>query len=131
MRRFAFSLVVLLLVALAAPACGGSTAPGQPDQATPVPATNTPATAATPRPPTATPMPGGPISTKKTLANGVWECPLGTAGARYVGSLQGNEYHRLDCSTAAEIPAQDRVCFVDEKVAQKFGYVPAADCSPP
>jgi hypothetical protein len=76
-------------------------------------------------------VPGGPISSKKVLANGVWTCPSDTAGAKYVGSQEDQEYHRLDCSTVATIPAQSRVCFVDEKVAVKFGFAPAADCSPP
>jgi hypothetical protein len=132
MRRFVSALFVFLLVALVASACGGSAGLDQPGQDTPIPATNTPAPkAGTPRPPTQTPVPGGPIAGKKVLANGVWTCPLNTAGAQYVGSLQGNEYHRLDCSTAQEIPAQDRVCFLDHQVALKFGYVPAKDCSPP
>jgi hypothetical protein len=132
MRRFASALFVLLLVALVASACGGSAAPSQPSQDTPIPATNTPAPkAGTPRPPTQTPVPGGPISGKKVLANGVWTCPLDTAGAKYVGSLQEKEYHRLDCPTAEKIAPQDRVCFVDHQVALKFGYVPASDCSPP
>lgn len=132
MRRFASALLVLLVVVLAASACGGSAAPGQPDQSTPVPAANTPTPKTGPtRPPTQTPVPGGPISGKKVLANGVWTCPVDTAGAKYVGSLQDNEYHRLDCSTAEKIPAQDRVCFVDAQTAVKFGYVPAKDCSPP
>jgi hypothetical protein len=132
MKRFTSALVVLLLVTLAASACGGSPAPSQPGQDTPIPATNTPAPkAGTPRPSTQTPVPGGPISGKKVLANGVWTCPASTAGAQYVGSLQGNEYHRLDCSSVETIAAQDRVCFVDAQVAVKFGYVPAADCSPP
>ena len=132
MRRFASALLVLLLVALAASACGGSAAPSQPGQNTPVPATNTPALkAGTPKPPTQTPSPGGPLSGKKVLANGVWTCPADTAGAKYVGSLQEKEYHRLDCSSAEKIAAQDRVCFVDEQVARKFGYLPAGDCSPP
>ena len=132
MRRFASALFVLLLVALAASACGGSAAPSQPGQNTPVPATNTPAPkAGTPIPPSPTPVPGGPISGKKVLANGVWTCPVNTAGAKYVGSLQENEYHRLDCPSVEKIAAQDRVCFVDHQVALKFGYVPAGDCSPP
>jgi hypothetical protein len=132
MRRFTSALFVLLLVALVASACGGSAGSGQPGQDTPVPATNTPAPkAGTPIPPSPTPVPGGPLSGKKVLANGVWTCPVSTAGARYVGSLQEEEYHRLDCSSAEAIPAQDRVCFQDNQVALKFGYVPAADCSPP
>jgi hypothetical protein len=132
MRRFASALFMLLIVALVASACGGSAGSSQSGQSTPIPATNTPApTVGTPRPPTQTPVPGGPISGKKVLANGVWTCPANTAGAKYVGSLQGNEYHSLDCSSAQEIPAGDRVCFVDQQVAVKFGYAPAADCSPP
>jgi hypothetical protein len=130
MRRFASALLVLLLVALAASACGGSVGPGQPGQGTP--ATNTPAPKPTlTRRPTATPVPGGPISSKKVLANGVWTCPSDTAGAKYVGSQQDQKYHSLDCPTVATIAAQDRVCFVDEKVAVKFGFAPAGDCSPP
>lgn len=132
MRRFAPALFVFLLVALAASACGGSAAPAQPSQETPVPATHTPAPkAGTPKPPTATPFPGGPLSGKKVLANGVWLCPVNTAGARYVGSLEVKEYHKLDCPTVATIDPQSRVCFQDEKVARKFGYLPAGDCSPP
>ena len=132
MRRFVSALLVLLLVALAASACGGSAAPSQPGQNTPVPATNTPAPkAGTPRPPTQTPVPGGPISGKKVLANGVWTCPADTAGAKYVGSLQEKDYHRLDCPSVEKIAAQDRVCFVDHQVALKFGHLPAGDCSPP
>lgn len=130
MRRFASALLVLLLVALAASACGGSAAPSQPGQD--APATNTPASKPTvTRRPTATPVPGGPISGKRVLANGVWTCPMNTAGAKYVGSLQEKEYHRLDCPTVEQIPAQDRVCFVDEQVALKFGFVAAKDCSSP
>ena len=132
MRRFASALFVLLLVALAASACGGSAAPSQPGQNTPIPETNTPAPkAGTPIPPSPTPMPLGPLTGKKVLANGVWTCPANTAGAMYVGSLQENEYHRLDCSSVAKIAAQDRVCFVNDQVALKFGYVPAKDCSLP
>jgi hypothetical protein len=131
MRRFASALCVLLLVALAASACGGSAAPGS-GQGAPASATNTP----TPRPgptrrPTATPVPGGPMSGKRTLANGVWMCPQNTGGARYVGNIQEKEYHKLDCSTAEQIPVQERVCFLDHQVAVKFGYAPAKDCSPP
>ena len=132
MRRFASALFLLLLVALVASACGGSAERSQPGQDTPVPATDTPAPkAGTARPPTQTPVPGGPISGKKVLANGVWTCPANTAGAKYVGSLDEKEYHRLDCSSAEKIAAEDRVCFVDDQVAKKFGYVPARDCSPP
>jgi hypothetical protein len=47
----------------------------------------------------------------------------------YVGSLDEKEFHTLDCPSAEEIPAQSRVCFVDEIVAVKFGYNPAKDCS--
>jgi len=74
-------------------------------------------------------VPGGPISGKKVLANGVWTCPLNTAGAKYVGSLEVKEYHRLDCPTAEQISVQERVCFVDEQVAIKFGFVAAKDCA--
>ena len=131
MRRFASALFVFLLVALVASACGGSAAPGQPGQDA-LPAANTP----TPKPaitrrPTATPVPGGPVAGKKVLANGVWMCPANTAGAQYVGSINEKEYHKLDCSTAEAIAAQDRVCFLDHQVAVKFGYTPAGDCSPP
>ena len=130
MRRFASALFVFLLVALAASACGGSAAPGQPGQSTPVPATNTPAPrAGTPVPPSPTPQPSSPPTGKKVLANGVWTCPANTAGAMYVGSLDEKEYHKLDCSSAEQIAAQDRVCFVDEQVALKFGFVAAKDCS--
>jgi hypothetical protein len=76
-------------------------------------------------------VPGGPIAGKKVLANGVWTCPANTAGAKYVGSLKEKEYHRLDCSSAEQIPVQDRVCFLDDQVAIKFGYVAAKDCSSP
>jgi hypothetical protein len=132
MRRFASALLVLLVVVLAASACGGSAVPSQPAQDTLVPATNTPAPkAGTPRPPTSTPVPGGPLSGKKVLANGVWTCPVDTAGAMYIGSLQDKEYHRLDCSTVEQIAAQDRVCFVDAQTAVKFGFAAAKDCSPP
>jgi hypothetical protein len=65
------------------------------------------------------------------LANGVWECPVNTAGAKYVGSKDPKEYHQLDCSTAQAIAPHDRICFVDEKAALAFGYLPAKDCSPP
>ena len=132
MRRFATALLVLLLVALAASACGGSAAPSQPDLSTPKPATNTPAPrVGTPIPPSPTPVPIKPLTDKRVLANGVWTCPTNTAGAQYVGGLEEQEYHRLDCSSAEKIAAQDRVCFVDEQVALKFGFVPAKDCSPP
>jgi len=132
MRRFASALLVLLVVVLAASACGGSGATSQPAQDTPVPATNTPAPkVGTPRPATPTPMPGGPLSGKRVLANGVWTCPVDTAGAKYVGSQQDKEYHRLDCSTVEQIAAQDRVCFVDAQTAVKFGFTPAKDCSSP
>jgi len=132
MRRSASALFVLLLVVLAVSACGGSAAPGQSGQDASTPATNTPAPTIGPtRPPTQTPRPGGPLSTKRVLANGVWTCPGDMAGAKYVGSLEDKEYHRLDCPTVAQIAAQNRVCFVDEKVAVKFGFAPAGDCSPP
>jgi hypothetical protein len=65
------------------------------------------------------------------LANGVWTCPLNTAGAKYVGSLQEKEYHALDCPTVEQIPAEDRVCFVNEQVALTFGFSAAKDCSSP
>ena len=130
MRRFASALFMFLLVALAASACGGSAGPGQPGPETP--ATDTPAAKPTiTRRPTVTPVPGGPISGKKTLANGVWMCPQNTAGAKYVGSIQDKEYHTLDCPTAASIPVEDRVCFLDTQVAVKFGFAPAKDCTPP
>jgi len=130
MRRFASALFMFLLVALVASACGGSAGPGQPGPETP--ATNTPAAKPTiTRLPTVTPVPGGPISGKKTLANGVWMCPADMAGAQYVGSMQDKEYHRKDCPTVAEIPVQDRVCFLDPQVAVKFGFTPAKDCTPP
>ena len=132
MRRFAYALFVLLLVALAASACGGSAAPGQPGQNTPIPATSTPAPrVGTPVPPSPTPVPIGQPTGKKVLANGVWTCPTNTAGAKYVGSLEEKEYHTLDCSSAEKIAVQDRVCFVDELVALKFGFVAAKDCSAP
>jgi hypothetical protein len=132
MRRFASALFVLLLLALAASACGGSAAPGQPGQDAPLPATDTPAPkAGTPVPPSPTPQAISPPTGKRVLANGVWTCPANTAGAMYVGSLDEKEYHKLDCPTAEAIAAQSRVCFVDEQVALKFGYVPAQDCSPP
>lgn len=131
MKRFESALFVLLLVALAASACGGSTASSQPVQNTPMPATNTPAPkVGTPIPPSPTPVPIGLPTGKKVLANGVWTCPTNTAGAMYVGSLDEKEYHKLDCPSAAKIAAQSRVCFVDEQVALKFGYVPAKDCLP-
>ena len=132
MRRFASALLVLLLVALAASACGGSAATSQPGQNTAVPATDTPTSkAGTPVPPSPTPVPISPLTGKKVLANGVWTCPANTAGAMYVGSLQAKDYHRLDCPSVEKIAAEDRVCFVDEQVALKFGHLPAADCSPP
>jgi hypothetical protein len=132
MRRLASALLVLLLVALAVSACGGSGAPSQPGPDAPAPATNTPSpkSGAT-KPPANTPVPGGPLSGKRVLANGVWTCPSDTAGAKFVGSLQAKDYHRLDCSSVDSIPAQDRVCFVDEQTALKFGHSPAGDCSPP
>ena len=129
MRRFAPALLVLLLVVLAASACGGSSGPSQPSQD--APATNTPAAKPTvTRLPTATPLPGGPIAGKKVLANGVWTCPLNTSGAKFVGSLQAKDYHKLDCSSVEKIAVQDRVCFVDEQTALKFGHQPAEDCLP-
>ena len=131
MRRFASALFVLLLLALAASACGGSPASGQPSQNTPAPATNTPAPrVGTPVPPSPTPMPLGPVTGKKVLANGVWTCPTNTNGAKYVGSLDEKEYHKLDCSSAEKIAVQSRVCFVDDLVALKFGFVAAKDCAP-
>jgi hypothetical protein len=63
------------------------------------------------------------------LANGVWTCPSDTAGAQFVGSLEAKDYHRLDCSSVEQIAAQDRVCFVDEPVAIKFGHTAAKDCA--
>ena len=131
MRRFASALFVLLLVALAASACGGSAAPGQSGQNTPVPATSTPAPrAGTPIPPSPTPVPIGLPTGKKVLANGVWTCPTNTNGAMYVGSLEEKEFHKLDCSSAEKIAVQSRVCFVDDLVALKFGFVAAKDCAP-
>ena len=131
MRRFASALLVLLLVALAASACGGSAAPSQPGQNTPIPATSTPAPkAGTPIPPSPTPVPIGRPTGKKVLANGVWTCPTNTNGAKYVGSLDEKEYHKLDCSSAEKIAVQSRVCFVDDLVALKFGFVAAKDCAP-
>ena len=130
MRRFASALVVFLLVGLAASACGGSAAPGQPGQDAPLPATDTPAPrVGTPVPPSPTPAPVSPLTGKRVLANGVWTCPMDTAGAQYVGALEEKEFHKLDCPSAAQIPAQSRVCFVDEAVAIKFGYSAAKDCS--
>jgi hypothetical protein len=132
MRRFVSALFVLLLVALAASACGGSAGPSQPGQDTPKPATNTPAPrVGTPVPPSPTPAPVSPLTGKRVLANGVWTCPADTAGAQYVGALEEKEFHKLDCPSAEKIPAQSRVCFVDEQVALKFGFVPAKDCSSP
>ena len=131
MRRFVSALFLSLLVVLAASACGGSAAPGPSGQNTPVPATNTPAPrAGTPIPPSPTPVPIGPVTGKKVLANGVWTCPTNTNGAKYVGSLDEKEYHKLDCSSAEKIDVQSRVCFVDEQVALKFGFVAAKDCAP-
>ena len=130
MRRFACALFVLLLVALAASACGGSTGAVQPGQDAPKSATDTPTPrAGTPVPPSPTPQPISPLTGKKVLANGVWTCPADTAGAQYVGSLQEKEYHKLDCPSAAKIPLQSRVCFLDDKVAIKFGFTPAKDCA--
>jgi hypothetical protein len=64
------------------------------------------------------------------LANGVWTCPTDLAGAKFIGSLEAKDYHKLDCSSVEKIAVQDRVCFVDEGVAIKFGHQPAKDCSP-
>jgi hypothetical protein len=69
------------------------------------------------------------MSGKKTLANGVWMCPMSTAGAMYVGALEEKEFHKLDCPSSANIPIQSRVCFVDELVAAKFGFTAAKDCA--
>jgi hypothetical protein len=75
-------------------------------------------------------VPIAPVTGKRVLANGVWTCPTNTAGAQYIGSLVDKEYHKLDCSSAEQIPVQERVCFVDEPVAIKFGFVAAKDCAP-
>ena len=65
------------------------------------------------------------------LASGVWKCPAGVHGARFVGSLTSRKYHSPACGWARRIAAENRLCFDSFQSARAFGYQPCGICDPP
>lgn len=65
------------------------------------------------------------------LASGVWKCPDGVRGARFVGSLTSRKYHSPECGWARRIAPENRLCFESQEAAHDFGYQPCAICEPP
>jgi hypothetical protein len=66
-----------------------------------------------------------------TVASGVWRCPAGAQGARYVGSITSRKYHVPECGWARRIAPENRLCFADRGAARAFGYLPCGICEPP
>jgi hypothetical protein len=107
---------------------------------TPMPAPDTPAPAPTPIPLTATsPLPAAPTTPPPTagpppgvalVAAGVWKCPAGIAGARYVGSSESDKFHVPSCTHAKKIEDEYRLCFLDKPSAIAYGYVACGVCRP-
>jgi len=106
--------------------------------ATPIPPTAThtvtplpsSATKTPPPPPTATAQAVSPPRAD-VLAPGVWRCPLETANAAFVGSIESDKYHYKSCSSASRIKGENRICFASVDAARAFGYVPCGRCKPP
>ena len=65
------------------------------------------------------------------MASGVWKCPAGVQGARFVGSLTSRKYHSPECGWARRIAAENRLCFDSPQAACAFGYSPCGICEPP
>jgi hypothetical protein len=65
------------------------------------------------------------------LAAGVWKCPDGYGGARFVGSITSRKYHSPECGWARRIAPENRLCFASPEAAQAFGYRPCGICEPP
>ena len=65
------------------------------------------------------------------VASGVWRCPAGAQGARYVGSITSRKYHCPECGWARRIAPENRLCFADRAAARAFGYLPCGICEPP
>lgn len=49
---------------------------------------------------------------------------------KYVGSINGNKYHSLDCEWAAKIKPENEVWFSSKEEAEAAGYVPCKVCRP-
>lgn len=78
--------------------------------------------------------PGGTLPARAPrdgLASGVWKCPDGVRGARFVGSLTSRKYHSPECGWARRIAPENRLCFDSQESARDFGYLPCAICEPP
>ncbi len=100
---------------------------------TPMPApTAVPATATAPPPaaPTAPPPTAGPPPGVALVAAGVWKCPAGAEGARYVGSSESDKFHNPYCAHAKKIEDEYRLCFLDKPSAIAYGYVACGVCRP-
>ena len=76
------------------------------------------------------PLPTAP-GPRDGLASGVWKCPDGVRGARFVGSRTSRKYHAPECGWARRIAPENRLCFDSQESARDFGYQPCAICEPP
>ena len=131
--RPTFTVAVALITNTAIPPTNTATP-------TPMPAPDTPAPAPTPIPLTATsPLPAVPTTPPPTagpppgvalVATGVWKCPAGAEGARYVGSSESDKFHNPYCAHAKKIEDEYRLCFLDKPSAIAYGYVACGVCRP-
>jgi len=93
------------------------------------------AATATPRPtlpPTAAPtsIPPTPAPERPYIAPGVWRCPTDMTGAAYVGSIESDKFHKLDCRHVSTINAENRICFESRDAAIAYNRTPCGTCKP-
>lgn len=73
---------------------------------------------------------GAPSAPGDGLASGVWKCPSGVQGARFVGSLTSRKVHVPECGWVRRIAPDNRVCFDSAQTACSLGYQPCHICEP-
>lgn len=72
-------------------------------------------------PETAAPMPTAAPKQPQTTA---------AADAAYIGNRNSMKYHRAGCRYAAQVKAENRICFDSAEQALTAGYTPCGACKP-
>ena len=76
------------------------------------------------------PSPEAPAEERDVPDTGVWQCPDGTSGAAFVGSVASDVFHSPECVSVSRIAARTRVCYESRQAAIAYGKRPCGQCSP-